>query len=91
VPGKTRIRRRLHDPGEHFLYFSSRRLRAHHDDSKHRLGGLPLFNGKLRAAAKTYPSSQLMFAGLGVVGLVFAWLLLSADRNNEGTLERAGD
>jgi MFS family permease len=45
--------------------------------------GLALFpwlNGKLRDATHDYTASMLMFASLGVVGLVFALLLWRADR-----------
>jgi MFS family permease len=50
----------------------------------------PYFNGTLRDATHGYTSSQIMFAGLGALGLVFAVLLLGADRRAGGRLERAG-
>ena len=53
--------------------------------------GLALFpwlNGKLRDLTHTYTSSMLMFAGLGLVGLVFAVLLKRADAREGGILER---
>ena len=53
--------------------------------------GLALFpwlNGKLRDVTHTYTSSMLMFAGLGLVGLVFAVLLKRADAREGGALER---
>jgi len=53
--------------------------------------GLALFpwlNGKLRDVTQTYTSSMLMFAGLGLVGFVFAILLTRADAREGGVLER---
>ena len=53
-------------------------------------GGLALFpflNGWLRDKTGTYTSTQIMFAGLGVVGLVFAFLLLRSDKRHGGVLE----
>ncbi|HVO10072.1 MAG TPA: MFS transporter [Vicinamibacteria bacterium] len=53
--------------------------------------GLALFpwlNGRLRVATHDYTASMLMFAGLGVAGLVFALLLKGADRRAGGALER---
>ena len=35
----------------------------------------------------TYTSTQVMFAGLGLVGLIFAFLLLKADKRHGGVLE----
>lgn len=49
----------------------------------------PYFNGALRDATHDYTASQVMFASLGFVGLVFAILLLRADRRAGGRLERA--
>jgi len=49
----------------------------------------PLLNGALRDATHGYTASQIMFAGLGFAGLVFAILLLTADRREGGHLERA--
>ncbi len=48
----------------------------------------PFFNGKLRDITHTYTASMLMFACLGVAGLVFAWLLKRADTREGGALER---
>jgi len=53
------------------------------------LFSFPYLNGKLRDATKTYTSSQLMFAGLGVVGLVASILLRVADHRAGDVLERA--
>jgi MFS family permease len=50
----------------------------------------PLLNGLLRDWTHSYTGSMIMFAGLGVVGLVFAILLKRADRKEGGILERAG-
>ncbi len=50
----------------------------------------PYFNGALRDATHGYTASQIMFAGLGALGLIFAVLLLRADRRAGGRLERAG-
>jgi MFS family permease len=48
----------------------------------------PYLNGALRDARGGYGWSQTMFAGLGVAGLVFAVLLLAADRKSGHVLER---
>lgn len=48
----------------------------------------PYLNGKLRDVTSGYGWSQTMFAGLGIAGLVFALLLLSADRKAGHVLER---
>ena len=48
----------------------------------------PYLNGKLRDATSGYGWSQTMFAGLGLVGLVLAILLLAADRKAGHVLER---
>lgn len=48
----------------------------------------PYLNGRLRDATSGYGWSQTMFAGLGVAGLVFALLLLRADRKAGHVLER---
>jgi len=50
----------------------------------------PLVNGLLRDITKSYTSSMIMFAGLGLAGLVFAVLLKKADAREGGRLERAG-
>jgi len=47
----------------------------------------PLLNGLLRDLTKTYTASLLMFAGLGVAGLVFALLLKRADGREDAGLE----
>ncbi|MDR3798805.1 MAG: MFS transporter [Terracidiphilus sp.] len=52
------------------------------------LGLFPLLNGKLRDATGTYTATQIMFACLGVAGLVFAFLLLRSDRRHGGKLEQ---
>jgi len=48
----------------------------------------PYLNGKLRDVTSGYGWSQTMFAGLGLAGLVFALLLLAADRRAGHVLER---
>jgi len=53
------------------------------------LGLFPLLNGLLRDKTGSYVASQLMFASLGLVGLIFALLLKRADRREGGRLERA--
>lgn len=53
-------------------------------------GGLalfPLLNGWLRDRTGTYTATQIMFAGLGLAGLVFALLLRRSDRRQGGILE----
>jgi MFS family permease len=52
------------------------------------LGLFPALNGKLRDVTGTYTATQCMFAGLGVVGLIFAVLLLRSDRRHGNTLEQ---
>ena len=52
------------------------------------LGLFPLLNGKLRDATGTYTATQVMFASLGVAGLMFALLLLQSDRRHGGKLEQ---
>jgi len=52
------------------------------------LGLFPLLNGKLRDATGTYTATQIMFASLGVGGLIFALLLLRSDRRHGGKLEQ---
>jgi MFS family permease len=49
----------------------------------------PYFNGSLRDATHGYTASQAMFAALGAAGLLFATLLLRADRRESHRLERA--
>lgn len=50
----------------------------------------PYLNGLLRDTTHTYTASMLMFASLGVFGLVFAFLLKRSDAREGGVLERAG-
>jgi len=52
------------------------------------LGLFPLLNGLLRDKTGSYVASQIMFAGLGLVGLTFALLLGRADRREGGLLAR---
>ncbi len=52
------------------------------------LGLFPWLNGRLRVATEGYQASMVMFACLGVLGLVFALLLKRADRRAGGLLER---
>ncbi len=52
------------------------------------LMAFPYFNGKLRVLTGSYTASQVMFASLGLVGLVFALLLLRADKKAGSTLEK---
>lgn len=49
----------------------------------------PYLNGLLRDLTSTYSASMLMFAGLGVFGLIFALLLKRADKTMGNVLERA--
>jgi MFS family permease len=51
------------------------------------LGFFPWINGKLRDVSGDYTASQIMFAGLGLLGLIFAILLKRADARNENILE----
>ncbi|HNX94431.1 MAG TPA: MFS transporter [Holophaga sp.] len=51
------------------------------------LGLFPMLNGKLRDATGHYTASQVVFSLLGVAGLVFAFLLLRADKRHGGVLE----
>ena len=51
------------------------------------LGLFPLLNGLLRDRTGDYVASQLMFSGLGLVGLMFAFLLKRADRREGRILE----
>jgi len=52
------------------------------------LAAYPVANGALRDATHGYTASQVMFAGLGFCGLIFAFLLLRADHREGGRLER---
>jgi MFS family permease len=51
------------------------------------LGLFPFLNGKLRDLTGTYTATQIMFAGLGIAGLIFAFLLLRSDKRLGGVLE----
>jgi MFS family permease len=51
------------------------------------LGLFPLLNGLLRDKTGSYVASQVMFASLGLIGLVFAILLKRADRREGQRLE----
>jgi len=51
------------------------------------LGGFPILNGILRDSTQSYTASMLMFASLGVFGLVFAVLLRRADIKKGSVLE----
>jgi len=53
------------------------------------LGLFPLLNGWLRDLTHSYTVSSLMFASLGLVGLLFSLLLKKADRREGGRLEAA--
>jgi MFS family permease len=48
----------------------------------------PFLNGMLRDRTATYTASMVMFASLGVVGLVFALLLRRSDASVGGVIER---
>jgi MFS family permease len=50
----------------------------------------PLASGALRDATHGYTASQIMFASLGLLGLIFSVLLLVSDRHEGGRLQRAG-
>jgi MFS family permease len=52
------------------------------------LMAFPWAAGRLIDATHGYTASQVMFSTLGVAGLVFAVLLLGADRRSGGVLER---
>ena len=52
--------------------------------------GLALFpwlNGLLRDSTQNYTASMIMFSTLGVIGLIFAILLLRADKREGNKLE----
>ncbi len=53
------------------------------------LAAFPFLNGKLREMTSSYTASMVMFAGLGLAGLVFAVLLKRADAREGGVLERS--
>jgi len=48
----------------------------------------PFLNGRLRDLTNSYTASQCMFAALGIVGLVFAVLLLRSDKSIGGVMEK---
>lgn len=48
----------------------------------------PVMNGAMRDATESYTSSQLMFASLGLIGFIFALMLLRADRRAGSVLEK---
>jgi MFS family permease len=48
----------------------------------------PYLNGKLRDVTGTYTATQIMFASLGGVGLIFALLLLRSDKRHGNVLEQ---
>jgi MFS family permease len=52
------------------------------------LGLFPFLNGKLRDVTGTYTATQVMFACLGMVGLIFAVLLLRSDKRHGNILEQ---
>lgn len=52
------------------------------------LGAFPLLNGLLRDQTQSYTASMVMFASLGLFGLVFSFFLRRADAKAGGVLER---
>ena len=54
------------------------------------LGLFPLLNGWLRDTTQTYSASMIMFASLGLFGLVFAILLKRSDAKEGDLLENPG-
>jgi cyanate permease len=52
------------------------------------LASFPWFNGILRETTHSYTPSMMMFASLGIVGLVFALLLRRSDKRAGSILER---
>lgn len=50
----------------------------------------PFLNGKLRDVTHSYTASMIMFASLGLFGLVFAFLLKRADAKEGHVLENPG-
>jgi nitrate/nitrite transporter NarK len=52
------------------------------------LGLFPYLNGKLRELTGSYTASQVMFASLGFIGLIFAFLLLQANKKEGNILEK---
>ncbi len=53
------------------------------------LATFPFLNGKLRELTSSYTASMVMFAGLGLAGLVFAVLLKRADAREGDVLEQS--
>jgi len=51
------------------------------------LAAFPWLNGLLRDRTQDYRASMIMFASLGIAGLVFAFLLKWADKREGGVLE----
>lgn len=51
-------------------------------------GSFNPLNGWLRTLTGSYTASQVMFASLGIIGLVFAVLLMRADRKAGGILQK---
>ncbi len=54
------------------------------------LAAFPWIIGALRDATQDYTAGMMVFASLGIVGVVFAFLLKRADARAGGALERAG-
>jgi MFS family permease len=52
------------------------------------LAAFPALNGRLRDMTHSYTASQIMFASLGILGLVFAFLLKKADGREGNVLEK---
>jgi cyanate permease len=52
------------------------------------LAFFPWMNGKLRVVTGDYTASMLMFALIGVLGVILSLLLLREDRRSNGILER---
>ena len=52
------------------------------------LGLFPYLNGKLRELTGSYTASQVMFSCLGLIGLIFAFLLLKANQKEGNVLEK---
>jgi MFS family permease len=52
------------------------------------LAAFPALNGKLRDMTHSYTASQIMFASLGILGLIFAYLLKKSDTREGHVLEK---
>ena len=50
----------------------------------------PWLNGQLRVLTQNYTASMIMFASLGLIGLVFSIVLKAADAAAGGVLEKPG-